>query len=182
MIMPVSRKTMKRYRYTILLFVPLIFSSCSLPQRLAAAIQAFAAEPATSTPVYAGIAGAECIPDSSQVEIARVVRVIDGDSIEVLLDGEEVQVRYIGIDTPEYYSDDRPEAITATQANREMVEGATVYLFKDQSNTDVYDRLLRYVLTDEVFVNLELVSGGYAAPKEYPPDTACHALFQQAIQ
>jgi micrococcal nuclease len=127
---------------------------------------------------FSRIEGSQCIPDLSAVEIARLKRVIDGDSIEIVMDGKVYQVRYIGINTPEYYSEDRAEAIQATQANQKLVEGQTLYLFKDRSNTDKYDRLLRYVLTDEVFVNRELVREGYAEAREYRPDTACHTVFE----
>jgi endonuclease YncB( thermonuclease family) len=131
-----------------------------------------------SVSAFSQIEGSQCIPDLSAVEIAQLKRVIDGDSIEIYLDGEVYQVRYIGINTPEYYSDERAEAIQATQANQKLVEGQTLYLFKDRSNTDKYDRLLRYVLTDEVFVNRELVREGYAEAREYRPDTACHKVFE----
>lgn len=129
---------------------------------------------------FSRVDGIECIPDISSFETARVTRVIDGDSIEVELDGEIYQVRYIGINTPEYYSKEQKRAVEATQANKNLVEGKTLYLFKDQSETDKYGRLLRYVLTSDEFVNLELVRAGYAQAKEYYPDTACHVVFDQA--
>ncbi len=168
---------MKMRHQFSLLFIPLIIG-CAFTDRLTAAGKACAAPLPEVTPAYASLDGIDCIPDISDVETARVVRVIDGDSVEVLLNGEEVQVRYIGINTPEYYSNQRPQAVTATQANENLVAGKTVYLFKDYSDTDKFGRLLRYVLTDETFVNLELVRGGYAEAKEYPPDTACHAVFE----
>lgn len=127
---------------------------------------------------FQDIEGISCIPDIDSYEEALVVRVIDGDSIEVNLYGEVVEVRYIGINTPEYYSNDQEKAVEATQANQRLVSGEYVYLFKDISDTDKYGRFLRYVLTDEVFVNLELVSQGFAQAKEYHPDTACHQVFQ----
>ena len=134
--------------------------------------------PVDDLPAYTQLDGVSCIPDLTAVETARVKRVIDGDSIEVILDGEVYQVRYIGINTPEYYSEERAEAIKATQANEALIEGKTLYLFKDQSETDKYGRLLRYVLTDDVFVNRELVREGYAEAREYRPDTACHQVFE----
>ena len=122
----------------------------------------------------------DCIPDINSYEIADVTRIIDGDSIEVELDGEHFQVRYIGINTPEYYSKDQERAIEATKANQRLVDGKQVYLFKDRSETDKYGRLLRYVVVADDFVNLELVQEGYAEAKEYPPDTACHVVFENA--
>lgn len=128
---------------------------------------------------FSNVEGSKCIPDLGTYEIAFVSRVIDGDSIEVEIDGETFQVRYIGINTPEYYSNEQQQAITATQANERLVEGKIVYLFKDTSETDKYGRLLRYVLAEQDFINLELVRAGYAEAREYPPDTACHAVFEQ---
>ena len=148
--------------------------------RFAAALDAFLASPAEQAPKYSDLAGIGCIPNLAGVEEARVIRVIDGDSIEVLLDGEKIEVRYIGINTPEYYSNERDAAIRATEANKNLVAGKTIYLFRDRSNTDDYGRLLRYVLTNDAFINLELVREGFAEAREYPPDTACHELFKKA--
>ncbi len=102
-----------------------------------------------------------------------VTRVIDGDTIEVDIDGTIYKIRYIGIDTPEL-QDKRPEfsalAQEATRLNRELVEGKTVRLEKDISETDKYERLLRYVYVDDIFVNAELVRQGLAWAKVYEPD------------
>jgi micrococcal nuclease len=98
----------------------------------------------------------------------RVVRVIDGDTIEV--EGG-ARVRYIGIDAPEVYPQTEYYGPEAWARNSELVEGKTVTLEKDVSETDVYGRLLRYVWVDGVFVNGELVRLGYARAISYPPDT-----------
>lgn len=121
-----------------------------------------------------------CVQNLHDFEIAYVTRVIDGDSIEVKVNGKEEQVRYIGINTPEYYSDERDEAEEATRLNRGLVEGRYVLLIRDISERDKFDRLLRYVFTEDEFVNYELVKTGAAEAKEYPPDTACHVVFRQA--
>ena len=118
-----------------------------------------------------------CVQDVQIFEIAYVTRVIDGDSIEVEVNGREEQVRYIGVNTPEYYSKERKESEQATELNRALVEGRYVLLVKDVSDRDKYDRLLRYVFTTDGFVNYELVKEGAAEVKEYPPDTACHEYF-----
>ncbi len=103
-----------------------------------------------------------------------VTRVIDGDTIEVDIDGTIYKVRYIGIDAPEL-DDEQPElcalAQEATIYNRQLVEGKTVRLEKDISETDKYERLLRYVYVDDIFVNAELVRQGLAWAKVYEPDT-----------
>ena len=110
-------------------------------------------------------------------------RVIDGDTIEVLIDGERYIVRYIGIDTLEIIDDPRPGgqalAEEATQANMALVQGQAVTLEKDASETDRYGRLLRYVYVGDTFVNAELVEQGWALVKSYPPDIKYQDLFQE---
>jgi endonuclease YncB( thermonuclease family) len=100
--------------------------------------------------------------------------VIDGDTIEVAIGDAIYKVRYIGIDAPEL-DDKRPEfsalAQEATRYNRQLVEGKTVRLEKDISETDKYERLLRYVYAGDIFINAELVRQGLAYAESYPPDT-----------
>jgi micrococcal nuclease len=110
-------------------------------------------------------------------------RVIDGDTIEVNISGIIHKVRYIGIDTPEL-DDTRPEfralAQEATRYNRELVEGKTIRLEQDVSETDRYGRLLRYVYVEGIFVNAELVIEGLAWAKSYPPDTKYQSILEEA--
>jgi micrococcal nuclease len=112
--------------------------------------------------------------------LAQVVRVIDGDTTVVATGGLEYRVRYIGIDTPETVDPRKPVECygrEASQRNRELVEGETVELEKDVSETDQYDRLLRYVWVDGEMVNAILVSEGYAVVVTYPPDVKYQELF-----
>jgi len=129
--------------------------------------------PATTLPPTA--APSPTPEDPAAGQTARVVTVIDGDTIDVLIDGERYRVRYIGINTPE-----REEVCyaEATAANAAWVEDRTVRLVRDVSETDRYGRLLRYVYVGDVFVNAELVAGGYAEAGYYPPDTAFTQLFE----
>jgi len=60
------------------------------------------------------------------------------------------------------------------------VAGKQATLIKDVSETDRYERLLRYVIVDDVFVNFELVLQGFAKAALYPPDDACYINFQEA--
>jgi len=108
---------------------------------------------------------------------ARVSRIVDGDTIVVVIDDQSYDLRYIGMDTPER---GEPWSAESTAANRQLVEGQTVYLEKDVSETDRYGRLLRYVyLEDGTFVNAELVRQGYAQASSYPPDIKHQDLFVQ---
>lgn len=129
------------------------------------------------TPTDANLAALDkypCIPANAERAEAKVTRIVDGDTIEVVIGGQTYRVRYIGMNTPErdqqYYAE-------STEANRRLVEDKTVLLVKDVSETDKYGRLLRYVLADGVFVNLQLVEDGYAVPATYPPDVACADTF-----
>jgi micrococcal nuclease len=115
-----------------------------------------------------------CIPATeSQV---KVVRVIDGDTIEI---AGGSHVRYIGMDTPETYPKVEFYGPEAKAKNIELVEGKLVTLEKDVSETDKYGRLLRYVYVDGVFVNGELVRLGYARAVAYPPDTRYQWQLEQ---
>jgi micrococcal nuclease len=113
---------------------------------------------------------------------AEVTRVIDGDTIEVDIDGQEFDVRYIGIDTPESVDPRRPVECFGEEAaeyNRDLVDGKIVGLEKDVSETDDFGRLLRYVWLDGFLVNARLVTDGHALAVTYPPDVRYAELFAQ---
>ena len=126
-------------------------------------------------------------------EAAVVVRVIDGDTVEVRItdrmDGPGAgsaglngiySVRLIGIDTPESVKPGSPvecfgkEASAATTA---LLEGERVRLVKDVEETDAYGRLLRYVYLEAEMANARLVINGYAHAYTYPPSVRHSALF-----
>ncbi|MFC1932975.1 thermonuclease family protein [Chloroflexota bacterium] len=113
---------------------------------------------------------------SSLPDTARVIQVIDGDTITI--EGG-YRVRYIGIDTPEVHPDLEAFGVEAWQANRNLVEGREVRLERDVSEKDKYGRLLRYVWVDDILVNAELVKKGLARAKAYPPDTKYQDYFEQ---
>ena len=102
----------------------------------------------------------------SQVFVS-VVDVIDGDTIEVEIDGITERVRYIGIDTPEVGQRCAEEA---TEANRRLVSGKRVMLVPDKENRDIYGRLLRYVYSGGELVELKLVELGLARPLKIFPN------------
>lgn len=110
-----------------------------------------------------------------EVEKMRVIRVIDGDTIE--LSNSQI-VRYIGIDAPETSKGEDCYSDEAKNKNEELVLGREIELEKDVSDKDKYGRLLRYVYisnpenkSDTIFVNDYLVREGYAKAISYPPDT-----------
>lgn len=158
-----NRRTLK------LLIVTTLVAVGAATQQLAHSTAPVNDTPATSTPAPA--------PDG----YVHVARVIDGDTIE--LDGG-ARVRYLGIDTPETV-DPRKAVMCfgheASAYNRALVEGQNVKLVADIENTDKYNRLLRYIyLPDGTFVNLKLVTEGYARAYTYPPNIAHAKQFVTA--
>jgi len=106
----------------------------------------------------------------------QVVRVVDGDTIQVRLDGGATErVRYIGIDTPESVKPGTPVQCFAKKAshfNAGLVAGRDVTLKTDAEERDRYGRLLAYVYAGPEFVNRELVARGYARTLTIPPNVA----------
>jgi micrococcal nuclease len=95
-----------------------------------------------------------------------VSRVVDGDTVVLLIDGSPVKVRLIGVDTPETVHPSKPvqhygkEASTFT---RNLLRGESVYLKYGFERTDRYGRLLAYLYRapDGLFVNAEIIRQGY---------------------
>ncbi len=120
-----------------------------------------------------------------------MVRVIDGDTIEVSIEGQDEDVRYIGVDTPETVKPGTPVQCFGPQAsaeNHRLVEGRTVRLVFDRERRDAYGRLLAYVYTQargnaarSRFVNAALVRDGYARTLTIAPNTA-HASALRRLQ
>ena len=104
-------------------------------------------------------------------EVATVLEVTDGDTIEVRLDGGAIErLRLIGTNSPERGECYSTEAAAGLAA---LILGEMVYLEPDQSDRDQFGRLLRYVwTTDQRHVNEITVEEGWAIAREYPPDTA----------
>ena len=120
--------------------------------------------------------------DSSQQPAASlypVLRVVDGDTIDVLLNGKRTRIRYLQMNTPER-SD--PCYREATQANASLVAGKSVRLVADRENADRYGRLLRYIYVGDVLVNRVLVEGGWAEAVLYPPNDAHYDEFVRLEQ
>ncbi len=123
-------------------------------------------------------------------ETVKVIRVIDGDTIEI--EGGKI-VRYIGIDTPETKHPVKGIECFGKEAsnfNKNLVEKKYIRMQKDVSETDVYKRLLRYVwlidsptaTQDGIFVNDYLVREGYAYASAFPPDVKYSEEFIRAGQ
>ena len=114
---------------------------------------------------------------------ATVVRVIDGDTVDVTIGGRDEHVRLIGIDTPETKKPNTPIQCYGPEASafteHLLPPGTAVRVERDVEARDDYGRLLGYVYLaeDGMFVNEALVVGGYARPLTIAPNTSYAARF-----
>ncbi len=121
-------------------------------------------------------------------EQAYVDRVIDGDTIEVEMNGAKKPVRLIGMNTPETVDPKKPVECYGKEASNEtksLLTGKTVILQKDATDTDKYKRLLRFVFLplengDYLFVDDFLVREGYAKILIIPPNVKYSEQLLQA--
>ena len=133
----------------------------------------------------------------AEFEQATVEYVIDGDTIDVIVDGREKRVRLAGINAPESASHDEAlnteEGALATEYLRTLLPvGRVVYLQKDTSETDKYNRLVRYVWLevpedpygdDEIaakMANSVVVEAGFAQAVRIWPDVAYNDWLKAA--
>jgi micrococcal nuclease len=118
----------------------------------------------------------------------RIVKVIDGDTIDVSMNGHTERVRLIGIDTPETKKPDTPIECFGPEASDRTTEllpiGTPVLVQRDVEARDPYGRLLGYVYrtSDRLFVNEDLIVNGYARPLSIAPNTAFTAQFADQSQ
>ena len=102
--------------------------------------------------------------------------------IDVTIAGELFRVKYILVDAPELDLPgvgSEPFGAEALEFNRRLVEGQTVTLEKDVSETDSAGRLLRYVYLGDLMVNEELLREGLARVELTPPDLKYGARLQE---
>lgn len=120
-------------------------------------------------------------PPPSGERRAKVLRVVDGDTILVRVAGGGTErVRYIGVDTPESVKPSSPVECFGPEAsdfNRRTVQGKTVRLVRDREPEDRYGRSLAFVYVGDTFVNAELLKYGYARTIEIEPNTSKAEYF-----
>jgi micrococcal nuclease len=121
-------------------------------------------------------------PGHPLATVARVTRVIDGDTFEARIGGHLEDVRLIGIDTPETVKPDTPVQCFGPRASaftHQLLEGRTVRLVYGVEAKDIYGRLLAYVHLGGRFVNPILVRRGLARSLTIPPNDRFAPLFRQ---
>jgi micrococcal nuclease len=94
-----------------------------------------------------------------------VVRVVDGDTIDVVRGSDSDTVRLLGINTPETHHPTKPVECFGPEAaafTEEQLAGRSVQLEDDIEGRDRYGRRLAYVVVDGERFNDELLRRGYA--------------------
>lgn len=141
----------------------------------------FAAAALTVTGCTVAGGGAESV---GEPQPAVVQYVVDGDTVDVDVDGQEQRVRVLGIDTPEIANVDRPGepcGEEAKQLMQKLVAGGDVTLRSDdaQPAEDKYGRALAYVEADGKDLGAELLAAGLAEVYRSAPDIARFAEYEQ---
>lgn len=116
----------------------------------------------------------------------QVVKVVDGDTIDVNIDGKTERIRIIGLNTPETVDPRKPvECFGKEAANKagDLLAGKEVRLEGDvtQGERDKYGRLLRYVyLIDETDFSLKMIKDGYGYEYTYDLPYNNQQLYNEA--
>jgi len=124
---------------------------------------------------------------SSSKNVAYLVsKVVDGDTIDVSINGKTERIRLIGINTPETVDPRRPVECFGKEASnkaKSLLSGKKVFLEADssQGDKDKYSRLLRYVFFENgTNVNLFMIQNGYAYEYTYGTPYKYQSDFKKA--
>lgn len=138
---------------------------------------------------------APVVKSTNTFEEAKVLRVVDGDTIEIDRGKGKEKVRFVLVNTPETVHPKKGAEFYGKEASnftKSQLTDKTVYLQKDTSDTDRYGRLLRYIwierpssdnpsneeIKSKCF-NAILLAGGYANVSTFPPDVKYVDLFRK---
>ena len=109
--------------------------------------------------------------------LVRILTVIDGDTVDIEIDGQTERVRLIGVNTPETKHPTKPIECFGPEASAYMTQllpkGALLRIERDVEARDRYGRMLLYLYLDSnnLFINLDLISRGYGTPMSIEPNT-----------
>jgi micrococcal nuclease len=109
--------------------------------------------------------------------LITVLKVIDGDTVDIDIKGNTERVRLIGVNTPETKHPTKPIECFGPEASAYLTQllpkGTHVRIERDIEARDRYGRMLLYLYreSDNLFINLDLVSHGYGTPMSIEPNT-----------
>ncbi len=109
-----------------------------------------------------------------QNNLYKVINVIDGDTVEIQLNGnQKVFVRMLGIDTPETVDPRKTVQCFGKEASNKTKEllfnkNIILELDKTQYKFDKYGRVLAYIKREDgLFINQYLIENGFAYEYTY---------------
>lgn len=113
-----------------------------------------------------------------------VQKIVDGDTIDVALDGETTRVRFLNVDTPEIGRNGQPSECLAEEARARLEEllpeGSEVKLEYDTEKHDKYGRTLAGVFYDGKLINAEIAREGLGVAIDIEPNHRFYAEVKQA--
>lgn len=187
--MPGKRLFRRPYSKRLLLTVAvaMILAGCTqtfyydgvIPQMQEAPVKANKIEEATTS-----------VASVYDLDMVTLDKVVDGDTLWVVNDGEREKVRLIGIDTPESVHSDKSKnneygEMASEYVKTMLADTEYLYLSYDEEITDRYGRTLAYVwLTDDTsdianMLNATILIDGYAINKEYKPNVKYAPEFEK---
>lgn len=100
---------------------------------------------------------------------ARLVRVVDGDTVILSIDTgfattREERIRLSGIDTPELVGTDRPKGLLVKLALQDRLFGRGLIVVTEMEKVDGFRRYLGTIWVDGQNINQWLVDEGHAVP------------------
>jgi endonuclease YncB( thermonuclease family) len=145
---------------TIAVSLTIVLGACTSSQTTDSPENSTTGPPAETSPTTTEVT----LPLAEDVERGTVDGVINGDTLQAVVDGQRVEIKLIGVDAPEAADCYGGESRTALSS---LVAGQTVVLTSDGAEVDSSGRWLRYVIienTPPILVNAELVSAGAVVP------------------
>lgn len=141
-----------------------------------------------------------CSKENKSENTIVIVKIIDGDTFQVLFNGKKESVRLIGIDTPETRrnrkakkdaertNEDLEAIIEMGKSSKKFLqslikEGDTITLEFDVQERDRYGRLLAYAyLDDGRMINEIVIRNGFASPMTIPPNIKYEDIFLESYR
>ena len=107
---------------------------------------------------------------ASRIKV-KFSKCVDGDTARFILDGEEIKLRFLGINAPEIASstkDAEPygdEAAKYVCSKLKKAENIEIEYDEKSDKTDRYGRYLAYVFLDDKLLEKDILNKGYAEVK-----------------
>lgn len=126
------------------------------------------------------------VAENPSKELYEVIKVVDGDTIQIKYNGKKERLRLIGIDTPESVHPDETKNTEngkiASDYTKSLLEGKSISLEFDVEERDQYGRLLAYVYLNGEMINKKLIADGYAQLETVPPNVKYVEEFRALLK